>query len=40
MNQRINMLKQLLVAIIVIAAIGGISSCEKYSYMPEVINPD
>ena len=33
------MLKQLLAAIFVIAAIGGLSSCEKYTYMPEVINP-
>ena len=39
MNQRLNMLRQLLAAFIVIAAIGGLSSCEKYSYMPEVINP-
>ncbi len=39
MNQRLNMLKQLLAAIIVIAAIGGLASCEKYTYMPEVINP-
>ena len=33
------MLKQLMAALIVIAAIGGLSSCEKYTYMPEVINP-
>ena len=33
------MLRQLLAALIVIAAIGGLSSCEKYSWMPEVINP-
>ena len=39
MNQRLKMLRQLLVAIIVIAAIGGLSSCEKYTYMPEVVNP-
>jgi hypothetical protein len=39
MNQRLNMLRQLLVALIVIAAIGGLSSCEKYSWMPEKINP-
>ncbi len=39
MNQRLNMLRQLLAALIVIAAIGGLSSCEKYSYTPEVVNP-
>jgi hypothetical protein len=39
MNQRITMLKQLLAAVIIVAAIGGLSSCEKYSYTPEVINP-
>jgi hypothetical protein len=39
MNQRLNMLRQLLVAFIVVAAIGGLSSCEKYSWMPEKINP-
>ena len=33
------MLRQLLVALIVIAAIGGLSSCEKYSWIPEVVNP-
>jgi len=39
MNQRLNMLRQILVALFVIAAIGGLSSCEKYSYIPEVVNP-
>jgi len=39
MNQRLKMLRQLLAAIIVIAAIVGLSSCEKYTYMPEVVNP-
>ena len=38
MNQRLNMLRQLLAALIVIAAIGGLSSCEKFSWMPEKIN--
>jgi hypothetical protein len=40
MNQRLKMLRQLIAAIIVITAIVGLSSCEKYTYMPEVINPD
>ncbi len=39
MNQKLNMLRQLVAALILIAAIGGLSSCEKYSYMPEVVNP-
>ena len=33
------MLRQLMAALIVIAAIGGLSSCEKYSWMPEKIDP-
>jgi hypothetical protein len=40
MNQKIKMLRQLLAAITVIVAIGGLSSCEKYSWIPEKINPD
>jgi len=39
MNQRLNMLRQILAALIVIVAIGGLSSCEKYSWVPEKINP-
>jgi hypothetical protein len=39
MNQRLKMFRQLLAAIIIIAAIVGLSSCEKYTYMPEVVNP-
>jgi hypothetical protein len=39
MNQKSNMLRQLLAALIMIAAIEGLSSCEKYTYIPEVINP-
>ena len=39
MKQRLNMLRQLVAAFIVIAAIGGLASCEKYSFMPEVVNP-
>jgi len=33
------MLRQLLAAIFIITAIGGLSSCEKYTWIPEVINP-
>jgi hypothetical protein len=39
MNQKSNILRQLLAALIVIAVIGGLSSCEKYTYIPEVIDP-
>jgi hypothetical protein len=39
MNQRLNILKQLLAASILIAAIWGLSSCEKYTWIPEKINP-
>jgi hypothetical protein len=39
MNQRLKMLRQLLLAVILIASVGGLSSCEKYTYMPEVIHP-
>lgn len=38
MNQKIKMLKQLIAAFIVIAAIGGLASCEKYTFKPEVIS--
>ena len=39
MNQKFSMKKQILVATVVIAFLAGISSCEKYTYSPPVINP-
>jgi hypothetical protein len=39
MNKRLNLLKHLLAVLVIIAAIGGLSSCEKYTWTPEVINP-
>jgi hypothetical protein len=39
MYQKLNMLKQLMAALVLVAAIGGLGSCEKYTYMPEVVNP-
>lgn len=39
MNGKLNSLKQLLTVLIVVAAIAGLSSCEKYTFMPEVVNP-
>jgi hypothetical protein len=38
MNQKLNRLRQLLAAFILIAAIVGFSSCEKYSWIPVPIN--
>jgi hypothetical protein len=40
MNKKLNMFRQLLVALIMIAALGGLSSCEKYSWIPEKIDPE
>jgi hypothetical protein len=40
MNQKLNMLRLLLAAFVIIAAIGGLSSCEKFSFIPEKINPE
>lgn len=39
MNHRLKMLRQLFVALILVAAIGGLSSCEKYTWIPEVVDP-
>jgi hypothetical protein len=39
MNKRLNLLKHLLAVLVIMAAIGGLSSCEKYTWTPEVINP-
>lgn len=39
MKKKTNMLRQLLAAVVVVAAVYGLSSCEKYSFMPPVINP-
>lgn len=40
MNQKINKIRQILVALILIAAVEGFSSCEKYSYLTPKVNPD
>jgi hypothetical protein len=39
MDQKLNILGKLLVAVLLIAAIAGLSSCEKYSWIPEKIDP-
>ena len=39
MKQKTNVLRQLLAALVVVAAVYGLSSCEKYSFIPPVVNP-
>lgn len=39
MNQKVNIKRQILVVMVLVAIVTGISSCEKYSFMPPVINP-
>ena len=40
MNQKLNRIRQILVALVLIAAVEGFSSCEKYSYPPPAIDPN
>jgi hypothetical protein len=40
MNQKLNRVKQILVALVLIAAVEGFSSCEKYSYTPPAVDPN
>ena len=40
MNQKLNKIRQILVALVLIAAVEGFSSCEKYSFLPPKVNPD
>jgi hypothetical protein len=40
MNQKFNRIRQILVALVLIAAVEGFSSCEKYSYLPPAVNPN
>lgn len=40
MSQKINRIRQILGALILIAAVEGFSSCEKYSYTPPAVDPD
>lgn len=40
MNQRVNRIRQILVALVMIAAVVGFSSCEKYSYTPPAVDPN
>jgi hypothetical protein len=40
MNHKFNKIRQILVAFVVLAAVTGISSCEKYSYTPPAVDPN
>jgi hypothetical protein len=40
MNQKLKRFRQILVAIMLIAAVEGFSSCEKYSYTEPKVNPN
>jgi hypothetical protein len=40
MNQKAKKVKQTLVAVILLAAFTGFTSCEKYSFLPPAVNPN
>jgi hypothetical protein len=40
MNQKAKKVKQSLVAVILLAAFTGFTSCEKYSFLPPAVNPN
>ena len=40
MNQKLNRIRQILVALVLIAAVEGFSSCEKYSFSPPAVDPN
>ena len=40
MNHKLKMIRQIFVALILIAAVEGFSSCEKYSYTEPKVNPN
>ena len=40
MNQKFNRFRQILIALVLIAAVAGFSSCEKYSYTPPPVDPN
>jgi hypothetical protein len=39
MNKKLNRIKQILVVLVLLAAVEGFSSCEKYSYAPPSVDP-
>ena len=40
MNQKLKRIRQIFVALVLIAAVGGFSSCEKYSYTERPVDPN
>ncbi len=40
MNQKLNTMRKILVALVLIAAVAVFSSCEKYSFSPPAVNPN
>jgi hypothetical protein len=39
MNQKFNRIRQILIAFVLVAAVEGFSSCEKFSYTPPAVDP-
>jgi hypothetical protein len=40
MNRKLNRIRQILVALVLIAVVGGFSSCDKYAYLPRPVDPN
>ena len=40
MNQKFNRFRQILIALVLIAAVAGFSSCEKVTYLPPAVDPN
>jgi hypothetical protein len=40
MNHKFNKIRQILIALVLIAAVEGFSSCEKYSYTERPVDPN
>lgn len=40
MNQKVKKLRQSLVAVIILAAVAGFTSCEKYKILPQPVDPN
>lgn len=40
MNQKLNRIRHILGLLVLAALIGGVSSCEKYSYEPPAVDPN
>jgi hypothetical protein len=40
MNQKLNWIRQILVALVLIAVVEGFSACTKYEYLPRPVDPN